>query len=148
MQDLIDIVLALMPIVLSGFAVFYIREQAKIAEMKRKGDLYDKRIKIYNKFLLFCYKIKIEKGWSDELSDILFNKIKPHHFLFGNEIKSLIEDTEKKYREIGGYKSNGKVFDTIKDKPRKENHEYLSLIKFFNNLPKRLEEEFKPYLSL
>jgi len=147
-KDWIDIFSALMPSLLAGFAVFYTREQSKIAVMKRKDDLYKIRIEVYNKFLLFCNKIKIEKGWSDELTDILFNKITPHHFLFDNEIKSLIEDVKAKYREIGVYKSDGKIDNEIKDKKIIDVPEYKSLIEFFNNLPKRLERKFESYLRL
>lgn len=149
-KDWIDVFSAIMPILLTAFAVFYTHKQTKIAEGKRRDDLYDKRIEVYNQLLIFCRKINYEKGWSDKegLTDILYNKVMPHHFLFGAEIKSLINEIDGKYREIGAFKSEGEVSDEIENNTSNEVQDYKVLIDFFRNLPTRLEREFEPYLRL
>ena len=149
-KDWIDVFSAIMPILLTAFAVFYTHKQTKIAEGKRRDDLYDKRIEVYNQLLIFCRKINHEKGWSDKkgLTDILYNKVMPHHFLFGAEIKSLIDEIDGKYRGIGVFKNEGEVSDEIKNNTINEVQCYKVLIVFFRDLPTRLEREFEPYLRL
>jgi len=145
-KDWIDVFTALMPILLSGFAVYFTYQQNQISKRKRNDDLYDKRFEVYNQFLNFLNLMNFEKGWSDELSDLFFNKIKPKHFLFGIEIKSLIDDVEKKYREIGSFKSDGEHF--YPEKTLNEVPNYKALIEYFWSLPVTLEKNFEPYLRL
>ena len=152
-KDWIDIFSALVPsistfatTVLAGFATFYTYRQTDILKRKRKDNLYDKRIEVYNQFLLFCRIIAFEKGWHYklDLTNIFYNKIKPNQFLFGSEIKFLITEIDKNYREIGKYKSDGITTEMNQG----EKKDYNTLIKFFTNLPVRLEKEFEQYLRL
>ena len=70
-----------------------------------------------------------EKGCSDKLTDIFFNKIEPKHFLFGIEIKTLIDDVEKKYQEIAEFKADGEL--SYPNKTRNEMPDYKALIELF-----------------
>jgi hypothetical protein len=90
--------------------------------------------------------MNIEKGLSNELSDLFFNKIKPKHFLFGIEIKSLIDDIEEKYREIAAFKADGEHF--YPEKTLNEVPNYKALIEYFWSLPVTLEKKFEAYLRL
>ena len=145
-KDWIDVFSVFVPILLAGFAVYYTRQQNQIAKRKRNDDLYEKRFEVYDQFLTFINLMNMEKGWSEKLTDIFFNKIKPKHFLFGSEIKSLIDDVEEKYRIIGGFKADGEVFEP--ERTLNEMSKYKDLIEFFRNLPIALEREFEPYLRL
>jgi hypothetical protein len=125
------------------FSWYYAKKQTEIAQKSRNDVLYDKRFAVYKQFYMFSRKIISVKGWSDKegLTYILYNKIMPHKFLFDVEIKSLINEVDEKYRKIGCFLSEGEIVS-------EPNEEYNSLIKFFNNLPKKLEKEFEPYLEL
>ena len=143
---LLNIVTSIATVIACFSALFYAKKQTKIAQKQRNDGLYDKRFAVYEQFNMFSRKIILEKGWSDKkgLSDILYNKVMPHKFLFDVEIKSLINEVDEKYRKIGCFRSEGEMIDEF-DEP---NEEYNSLIKFFKDLPKKLEKEFEPYLEL
>jgi len=142
-KDFIDFLSNIATVLACFLAWFYAKKQTEIAQKQRNDGLYDKRFAVYEQFNMFSRKIIREKGWSDKegLTDILYNKVMPHKFLFDVEIKSLIDEVDEKYRKIGCFRSEGEIID-------EPNEEYNSLIKFFKDLPKKLEQEFKPYLEL
>ena len=134
--------------------VFFAYQQARISELKRKDDLYDKRYRVYGKLREFAESITDKKG-NFELHRKLLREAMLHEFLFKDDLNDFMKEIWKKYNTgIGAHlvcksiivNNDNQITHYTDDNIR--NQYYLSVNYFIEEFFFELRDKFKPYLNL
>lgn len=160
---LFDWFATIVPIILSGVIVFFTFEQVKIAKIKRKDDLYDKRYKVYDKFREFASSVVYKIDKIEEHKELL-REIVSNEFLFNDDVRNFIKEVSGKYNStivnpfelnhLDFHKDymNGKI-NVIYSEDNREIEstisEYEQTIFYFKDkFSDILRDKFEPYLKL
>ena len=139
-MPLINLMRALLPVILTVFAIYIAFQQYKTNRRKLKFDLFDKRFTIFDATKKFMQGVINRSSFDKENQAEFHRQIKGAQFVFGNDIKEYLDIVWSNFVDLETWSQ-----DENTSEHAKERHETM---KWFVQELNNIDEKFTRYMKL